>query len=338
MHRLINDIEKAIGSGKKHVLVSSLDENCKCKVLVGEAGAISAVGDMKLTEEECSLLYSQELTGNVELEGRSVLCEILYAEPRLVICGAGHVAEACVRIAKVLGLRTTVIEDRPDFIENIKAAGADETICGPLQESVRAYESTKDTYFLSMNRAHALDQDCMEVILNKESAYVGMLGGPKKINALKANLEKKGIPASKWDGVHSPVGLSINAKTPAEIAVSILGEIIEIKNANPVENTFTEDLFKAVGEAEKPAMLVTLIDNGGGSPRTKGTKMVVFAEDSRVGTIGGGLLEGTAQRRAAKLLEEGADWVLETIGLDDDGKVENGLACCGYATVLMERI
>lgn len=336
MRTLLKEIDKAISSGKKHVLASSLDENCAGKVLIGENGAVASIGELVLSDAECELLYGQKLTGTVELAEKQVLCEILYAEPRLVICGAGHVAEACVRIASILGLRTTVIEDRPEFIEKIREAGATEAICGPLQPTLRAYESNKDTYFLSMNRAHALDQECMEVILNKEYAYVGMLGGPKKINTLKANLEKKGIPARKWDGVHSPVGLSINAKTPQEIAVSIIGEIIEIKNENPVENTFTRELLDAASDS--PAMMVTLVDNGGGSPRTKGTKMIVFSEDKRVGTIGGGLLEGTAQRRAAALLESSAEWTVETIGLDDSNKVDNGLACCGFATVLMERI
>ena len=96
--------------------------------------------------------------------------------PQLVVCGGGHVAAALVKQAKLLGLPVLAIDDREEFAQQLRAAGADTVLCAPFAQALQNVPGGAETYFAVLTRSHAFDLDCLTQILQKPAAYVGMMG------------------------------------------------------------------------------------------------------------------------------------------------------------------
>lgn len=163
-------------------------------------------------------------------QGRRCSADCLGDKKKLVICGAGHVGVALLRMALLLGFDVTVLEDRPYFADGARRAGAKRVICDSFEQGLDAVDSDEDTYFVVMSRGHRYDMVCLEKIVKKTYAYLGMMGSKGRSALVRKNLLEQGVPAEQVEALHAPIGLTIHAETPEEIAVSILGEIISIKN------------------------------------------------------------------------------------------------------------
>ena len=105
-----------------------------------------------------------------------IFCEPLCKKPSIIICGAGHISIALIKICKVLGLEVTVIDDRPSFVNDGRQAGADHSICEPFTYALKNLNSDDSTFFVIVTRGHRYDVDCLREILTKENAYIGMIG------------------------------------------------------------------------------------------------------------------------------------------------------------------
>jgi xanthine dehydrogenase accessory factor len=158
-----------------------------------------------------------------------IFIEPLLSAPTLMIVGAGHVGAAVAQLGKLLGFYVVVIDDRPDLIAPERFLYADERIVGDLVAKVRELTLTPQTYVVLVTRAHALDAALLSALLEKPTAYIGMLGSERRAHAAREALRKAGVSESLLARLHAPIGLAIDAETPQEIAVSILAEIIQIK-------------------------------------------------------------------------------------------------------------
>ena len=105
-----------------------------------------------------------------------VYCERVSRTPRLIICGGGHVSMPIIRLGKMLGFAVTVIEDRPKFADNARAAGADMVVCQPFASALSQIRGDSDSWFIIVTRGHRYDTECLDAILQKKYAYVGMMG------------------------------------------------------------------------------------------------------------------------------------------------------------------
>jgi len=123
----------------------------------------------------------------------------------------------------------TVIDDRPEFANKERFPGADQIIVADLQQAVRDMEMDEDTYAVLVTRGHTLDVACLIEIIDRPLAYIGMIGSKRRVRGVFALLEQEeGIPKEKLKQVYAPIGLPLAARTPAEIAVSIMGEVINV--------------------------------------------------------------------------------------------------------------
>ena len=112
--------------------------------------------------------------------------------PKMIICGAGHVSIPIIRMGKMLGFMMTVIEDRPKFADHARAAGADQVLCEPFADGLSQIRGDSDSWFIIVTRGHRYDTECLEAILNKPRAYVGMMGSRRRTALVKDQLEQKG--------------------------------------------------------------------------------------------------------------------------------------------------
>lgn len=336
LYKIIRDVELY----SHNVIATILEEGVLSKTLISGEEIVHCSGELVFMKSHIKDFADIHETGVYVLDGREVYCEVLETVPELVVCGAGHVGLACIKAGKLIDMKVTCYEDRPEFAEMAREAGADVVIEGPVAENLKSLKGGDEVYIVSMMRAHALDQMNMEILLPLESAYIGMLGSAKKINAIKGNLDAKEFDLSLFDKLHTPIGLDINAQTPEEIAIAIIGQIIEVKNVESQHSkSLTDEQMEAIINGKEPAVLATLVRKKDASPRDPGTKMVVTADGAKNGTIGGGLAEAESIKLACELLKDDAFvTAVRTVG---EGKIKeelSGMVCSGVIDVLFERI
>jgi len=156
--------------------------------------------------------------------------DVIAPPETLVIAGAGHIAQPLAVMAKILGFKVTVLDDREEYSNKERFSTADQCLVGDIGELLETMKITRNSYIVIITRGHAYDELALEKTLNSEASYIGMIGSKNKVNKVIQSLLEKGFPESQLKRVHAPIGLDIGAKTPVEIAISILAEIILEKN------------------------------------------------------------------------------------------------------------
>ena len=146
------------------------------------------------------------------------------------IFGAGHVGQAVEPILRYVNFTTKVIDDRPDFANRERFPGADEVIViDSFLDAYQGMETDENSYIIIVTRGHAGDYDVLKQTLSKTTAYIGMIGSRNKVAELYRMLKEDGFRQEDLDRVYSPIGTSIFAETPEEIAISIVGEMIKVR-------------------------------------------------------------------------------------------------------------
>lgn len=159
------------------------------------------------------------------------LVEPILKTERLLILGAGHVAREVAFYAKPLDFQVTVIDDREAYVLPEFFPGTHSVICSDFATGINNYKPDPNTYVVIATWSHLTDAECLKDILNFTTKYVGMLGSTKKITSIAKYLQEKGCSSQDIARLRAPIGLDINAQTPAEIAISILAEIISVKRS-----------------------------------------------------------------------------------------------------------
>jgi len=159
-----------------------------------------------------------------------VFVEPILPPATVVVIGGGHVGKAVVHLAKWLGFRVAVSDDRAEFCNPESVPGADAYYPVPMAELAKQLKMTRQTYLVITSRGSGVDAAGMPGLLDSEVGYIGVIGSKRRwLTTVKA-LKEKGIPEERIARVHSPIGLELNAETPEEIAVSILAELLMLRN------------------------------------------------------------------------------------------------------------
>ena len=146
---------------------------------------------------------------------------------RLVIAGAGHIAQPLAALGSMLGFHVTVIDDRGSFANRERFPTADEIVVRPFGPAVEALKLDRHCYLVSVTRGHSFDEDVLLTALrNSRGAFIGMIGSRRRVKATLERIGAMGIAPELLDQVHAPLGIDIAAETPEEIALSIISEIV----------------------------------------------------------------------------------------------------------------
>ncbi|MBP3655727.1 MAG: XdhC family protein [Clostridia bacterium] len=268
-------------------------------------------------------LYQRALGGlrSAGMDEGLIRREWFAPQPLLIICGAGHVARELAQMAALLEMRVKVIDDRPEFANEARFPAA-KVVCAPFERIGEQLEG--GAYYVVATRGHQEDYRCAKAILASPHSYLGIIGSRGKAAATLARLQEDGFTKEQTDGICTPIGLDIGAQTPAEIAVSILAQIIGVKNARGASFVPRE-----MAEAQEPGMLVIIIGKHGSAPRGVGSMMLVSG-GRVVGTIGGGAVEHAAIRDARAA--SGA--MIREYALSSAQGAALGMICGGRCTVL----
>jgi xanthine dehydrogenase accessory factor len=161
-------------------------------------------------------------------ESSELLIEPIAERPRLVVAGGGHVAKAIARQARLLDFDVTILEDRPEFADPARFDGAT-VLTGHVPDSLASLEYSDQTWLVIATRGHKLDADCVLAAARTDVRYIGLLGSRRKTVLIARMLRDEGIPEDRIAVVRAPVGLDLGGRTPAEIALSVVAEITQLR-------------------------------------------------------------------------------------------------------------
>ena len=267
-------------------------------------------------------------------------------EERLILLGGGHIAVPLCNMAAMLDFSVCVVDDRIAFANSARFPDAAQVLCDSFAEGIEKLSVRDTDYVCVITRGHRWDGECLRQILSGEfPSYLGMIGSRRRVSALLALLREEGYDAGKLAAIHTPIGLKIGAETPAEIAVSICGELVAHRRSRPVdvvaellERTDTDlSLLRFVAELKEKAVLMTVISTQGSTPVESGAIMAMDEFGTIRGTIGGGCGEAYVMRAARRLRGTGEQRVIE-VDMTNDIAAEEGMVCGGKMRVLIEDI
>ena len=159
-------------------------------------------------------------------DGSEYFIEAYTTPPQLVICGGGHVSFALAAHAKPLGFRLFITDDREEFANPERFPHADMIIPKKPEEAMNELPINPNTFIVVATRGHRFDNVALAAAADTPARYVGLMGSKRKTILIYEDLVRMGIDEERLRGIRSPIGLDIRARTPEEIAVSIMGEIL----------------------------------------------------------------------------------------------------------------
>jgi xanthine dehydrogenase accessory factor len=160
-----------------------------------------------------------------------VFVEPIIPTPMVVVLGGGHVGKAVAHLAKWLGFRVAISDDRPEFCTLESNPDADEFYPVTMAELPLHLSITRQTALVLTTRGNNLDISGLPALLESQANYIGVIGSRKRWSETVKSLNEAGISDDQLKRVHSPIGLGIGAETPEEIAVSIMAEVLMLRGS-----------------------------------------------------------------------------------------------------------
>lgn len=207
--------------------------DAKVSLLCDETGQV--MGELADLMEIVSELKSKKFSGVPELLridhlNSNAFVEHFYPEPTVFIFGAGHVGVSVTHLASFAGFRVVLVDDREEFANFDKAPEADRiVVVNSFEKCMSKLTVGCQSYLVIVTRGHSHDKVVLQQALDTPAQYVGMIGSRRKIKLIFESLIKEGVSEDQLERVHAPIGLPIGGETPEEIAVSIVAELIKVK-------------------------------------------------------------------------------------------------------------
>jgi xanthine dehydrogenase accessory factor len=251
IHEAILDMQRNNDSCALCTIIEShgsVPRHVGSKMLVGETGLLTgSVGggeiENRVIEEAMQSIIdgkTRRLSYNMidPTRGDPGICggqveifvEPVLAQPTILIIGGGHVGKTVAHLAKWLGYRVVVSDDRQQYCNADAVPDADAYVCCNMTDIPTKVKINPQTYMVLTTRGVAIDTPGLPALIETNAAYIGIIGSKRRWLATRKNLLDAGYPEENLDKVISPIGLELKAETPEEIAVSIMAEIMMLRN------------------------------------------------------------------------------------------------------------
>ena len=219
---IVNLMVPPAGSDSTHV---------GAKMLVREDGSSKgSLGMTALDEEARRRAHGLMALGKTDYitspTGAEYFIEAYTTPPTLVLAGGGHVSRAIASIAKTVGFRLFVVDDRPEFASKERFPEAEELRVGEYATTIKDLPVNPNTFIIIATRGHRYDDAALAAALETPASYIGLLGSKRKTILIYEELLERGFTAERLKQVYAPIGLDISGRTPEEIAISIMAEVL----------------------------------------------------------------------------------------------------------------
>ncbi len=177
-------------------------------------------------EESVRQTYDATLAGGATDELIDLFIEVYAPSPHLILFGGDHIAIPLMHYAKELGFRVTIVDARSRFANRERFPEADEIIVAWPDKAFAQLHVDPSTYIAILSHDPKLDEPATRGALGTTARYIGAIGARKTHRERRERLSGEGFTDEQIDRIHGPIGLDLGGKTPAEIALSIIAEIV----------------------------------------------------------------------------------------------------------------
>ncbi|MBM24854.1 MAG: hypothetical protein CL760_04015 [Chloroflexi bacterium] len=230
----INDALNGNGSVALATLISNDNQNIGKKMLIREDGSIiGTLGNKALNQDAKNRSTSVMIHGTFEHilspSGEQYFLEGFTNPPTIILCGGGHISKAISSLAANLGFKIIITDDRKEFANSERFPEAKNIYLGKPEDILKEIKINRNNFIIIATRGHRHDNVALKAAIDTNAHYIGLLGSKRKTILIYKELLQLGYDLSRIKEIHAPVGLNINATSPAEIAVSIMSEILMVR-------------------------------------------------------------------------------------------------------------
>lgn len=240
--QVVEASDALIGAGGRRLLTVSLDDDEAWEIGLTCGGTVevllervdpsdpndSVVRSHVVAEEQLAAGEVAELTS--ELGDGRVFVDRISPPTTLLIVGAGQIAMSLTAMARELEMRTVVIDGRERYATRERFPAADEIRVGMPSEIVAEFSPGKSAAAILVAHDYKYELPVLRQLLRSSIGYIGMLGSKKRSAAMRDLLRDEGFSDDELARVHTPIGLDIGGKAPAEVALSILAEVVAVRS------------------------------------------------------------------------------------------------------------
>tara|TARA_B100000029_G_scaffold513272_1_gene612278 strand:+ start:12886 stop:13695 length:810 start_codon:yes stop_codon:yes gene_type:complete len=193
---------------------------------------VSAKANEILKNHSAKTFYfnGNQLDERLSKEAATIYIEAIESKPVFIIVGAGHIGQCLTKLAAMLRFHVVVIDDRADFANHENLPAADEIICEDFEKALNSYSLGSNTSVVMVTRGHKQDELSLRCCLERGAGYIGMIGSKRRTTAVLEHLHTEGFSLDELAKVRTPIGIDLGGETPEEIALSIMAEVIMLRN------------------------------------------------------------------------------------------------------------
>ena len=261
---ILNELNKLVSQGKKIALstvvkiIGSTPGKIGVMMISDENGILAGTvggGKIELTTlEKAKECLKKEKSDNFHFEltekegalnmacggATEIFIQVFMPEKKLLIAGGGHIALELEKMGRQLNFETVIFDERPDFASKERFPDASLVICGDIGTELKKFPVDDSCYVVIVSKGHINDFDALKAVVDKKPAYIGMIGSRNKVKVTFDRLISGDISGdiekTLLESVYAPCGLALGGGSPADIALSIMSEIILIKNNGILEH------------------------------------------------------------------------------------------------------
>lgn len=233
-------LKKNIAVGLPFVTLTFIegpDELINKKLLIQADGTY--VGNLEIPESAQSSIQiameylEKEKSGTIALpDGYTIFIESHPLPPKLIIIGAVHLSEPLITIANSIGFETILIDPREAFATRERFPHVDQLLQQWPQDALNGFNLDKSAYVVILTHDPKLDDPALLISLRSQARYVGALGSRRTNRKRRERLQEAGLSEEQLSRLHAPIGLDLGGKSSSEIAVSIMAEIVKVRNSS----------------------------------------------------------------------------------------------------------
>ena len=227
-------INQTVKGNKPLIWVTDMVSAAAGHLLVSPDGRVQGdIGNDKREAIAAALdAYKHRTSRTVEIAGRRMFIHVIPRRDQLLLIGAGHITQHLVALARQLEFETIVIDPRKVFAQNARFDPLPDQLIGRWPRKVMEnWALNEDTYAVLLSHDPKIDDPALHRFLRAPVAYIGVLGSKRTHAKRRQRLKDAGFSDEEIDRIRGPVGIPIGSQTPAEIAVSIVAEVIATKRS-----------------------------------------------------------------------------------------------------------
>lgn len=224
-------LKDCLTNNKACVLMTRIADGEPQHLLVLPDATVFGENPEKAVIKEGLRAYSERKNQLIELGDTTYFAQVFPRKSQMLIIGAAHITVDLVELAKMYGFETIVIDPRGVFSSKTQFTSPPDQIFSEYPaEILPNYTLDAYTYAVVLSHDPKIDDNALHLLLPSEVAYIGALGSKRTHAKRVKRLQEAGFSEEQIGRIHAPIGMDIKAKTPKEIAMSIMGEIIRVKN------------------------------------------------------------------------------------------------------------